>query len=318
MSELNRLAQTLLERPIVTAPSVEGLQRRSKARQHRRILKGGMAGVVLATVVALVVAFVPSSATPTSRIGHTSTLAAFIQEGVSVSDSTLEAVGLPSSVMSPVSLAGTTELTDAGKLAVVYVGGEYCPFCALQRWALVVALSRFGTFSNLGQTISSSSTDLYPGLQSWSFYGSSFSSPSLTFDPAEVYSSTPTAGTTGSGYEPLQSLSPLQEGAYDTYDLNGDRGIPFLDIGDKVLALGASASPSVLEGLSLDQIGTDLNDASSPVAQEVDGTANYIIAAICSVTGTSAAPICSSPVIVEAQAAMASHPLDPSAPDFGQ
>jgi hypothetical protein len=314
MSELNRLAQPLLERPLVTAPSVEGLQRRSKARQRRRILEGGAVGVVMVAVVAVVLALVPNPSTPTKGPGRTSTLAAYIQKGVSVSDSTLEAVALPSKVLPPASLSGTTDLTDGGKPAVIYVGGEFCPYCAMQRWALVVALSRFGTFSDLGQTISSSSTDVFPGLQSWSFKGSRFSSPSLTFDPAEIYSSTPT----GNEYEPLQSLSPIQKDAYDNYDLKYGGGIPFLDIGNKFLALGASASPSVLEGLSLEQIAADLSDASSPVAQAVDGTANYIIAAICSVAGSNAAPICSSPLIAEAQTAMASHSFNPSAPYQGQ
>ena len=38
---------------------------------------------------------------------------------------------------------------------------EYCPFCAAQRWAMVSALSRFGTFSGL-KTIHSSSSDADP------------------------------------------------------------------------------------------------------------------------------------------------------------
>ena len=66
---------------------------------------------------------------------------------------------------------------------MVFVGAEFCPYCALERWALVVALFRFGTFSNLGQTISSSSTDVYPGLQSWSFKDSTFTSSSLRVRP---------------------------------------------------------------------------------------------------------------------------------------
>ena len=40
-------------------------------------------------------------------------------------------------------------LTSDGKPLVVYIGAEYCPFCAAERWPMVVALSRFGTFSGL-------------------------------------------------------------------------------------------------------------------------------------------------------------------------
>jgi len=33
---------------------------------------------------------------------------------------------------------------------VVYIGAEYCPYCAVERWPLIVALNRFGTLTNLG------------------------------------------------------------------------------------------------------------------------------------------------------------------------
>ncbi|EQD78092.1 protein containing DUF929, partial [mine drainage metagenome] len=43
----------------------------------------------------------------------------------------------------------TPKLTQNGKPEVLYIGAEYCPYCALLRWSLVGALSRFGKFSNL-------------------------------------------------------------------------------------------------------------------------------------------------------------------------
>ena len=63
--------------------------------------------------------------------------------------------------------------------------------------------------------------------------------------------------------------------------------------------IGSNASPAPLEGLSLDQIAGDVSDASSPVARAVDGTANYMIASICSMTGATA-PICSAPFVHQA------------------
>src|SRR5438876_6623085 len=38
---------------------------------------------------------------------------------------------------------------DHGKPVVLYVGAQYCPFCAAERWALVLALSRFGHWAGL-------------------------------------------------------------------------------------------------------------------------------------------------------------------------
>jgi len=54
-----------------------------------------------------------------------------------------------------------TPLTSSGKPEALYIGAEFCPYCALQQWRLGVALSRFGAFSKL-RTVHSSSIDLYP------------------------------------------------------------------------------------------------------------------------------------------------------------
>ncbi|MCW1297431.1 MAG: DUF929 family protein [Candidatus Rehaiarchaeum fermentans] len=40
-------------------------------------------------------------------------------------------------------------LTQNGKSTFVFIGAEGCPFCALQRVAIILALSRFGNFSKL-------------------------------------------------------------------------------------------------------------------------------------------------------------------------
>jgi Domain of unknown function (DUF929) len=311
VSELSRMAQPLLDHPVVDAPPVADLRRRGHRRRHRHLL-GGATAVLLVAAVVMVATLAPSSPKPIGGSGSSSSLTAYIQKGVSVSDSTLESIGVPSYVLAPASVPGGAPLTQDGKPLVVFVGGEFCPYCAMERWALVVALSRFGTFSNLGHTISSSSTDIFPALQSWSFKDSAFTSSSLVFAPAEVYSSTPSP--TGTGYEPLQSLTPIQAKAFDGYPSE----LPFVDIGGQYVALGASANPGVLQNLSLDQIASQLDDPSSPVAQAVDGTANYLIAAMCSVTSTSAAPICTSPVMAQAQSTMAAHPYDAGATLSGQ
>ena len=40
-------------------------------------------------------------------------------------------------------------LTYDGKPTFVYIGAQGCPFCAGMRWSIIIALSRFGNFSNL-------------------------------------------------------------------------------------------------------------------------------------------------------------------------
>jgi len=308
LSELRRMATPLLEQHLLAPDAIEDLEARSRRRRRRHVASAAGGGL-LAVVLAVVLLATTLTTAPTTRSPGTARLASYIETGVSVPDSVLEQVGLPPGVTPPTSLQGQPPLTDGGLPAVVYVGAEFCPYCAIQRWALVVALSRFGSFSSLGQIIGSSSSDIYPNLQSWSFHGSSYTSSYITFLPAEVETSTPVSATGNSyGYTPLDKLSPLQKLAFDTYAAPPysfvNDGIPFVDVGNSFLMNGALASPAVLENLSLDQIASDLGDPSNPVAQVVDGSANYIIASLCSIAGSPDVPICSASFVTQAQTSM--------------
>jgi len=88
-------------------------------------------------------------------------LASYFRAAGAVPDATLQAVGLPSNVAVPTKITPSVS-TVATNGVVSYVGGEYCPYCAIQRWALLVALSKFGSFTNLDGQVISSSTDVYP------------------------------------------------------------------------------------------------------------------------------------------------------------
>ena len=158
------------------------------------------------------------------------------------------------------------------------MGAEYCPYCAAERWALAVALSRFGSFSHLSAT-HSAGTDVYPNTQTLSFYASSYSSPFVDFQAVEEATNQVVNGS----YQTLQTPTAAQRALMAKYDSSGS--IPFLDIANKYVITGASFSPQVLQGLSREQIAAQLSDPSSPVALAIDGTANDITAAICNVTG---------------------------------
>ena len=68
--------------------------------------------------------------------------------------------------------------------------------------------------------------------------------------------------------------------------------IPFVDFGNKYLISGASYSPQLLQGKTWSQIATALKDPTSSIAKAIDGTANYITAAICQLTGNQPASAC--------------------------
>jgi hypothetical protein len=221
----------------------------------------------------------------------TTTLSPQVLAALNVPVATLDSVGSPSSVVLPSKTGDSTIAKDgAGKPLITYIGAEYCPFCAAERWSLAVALSRFGTFENLSGT-HSSDTDEFPHTQTLSFYGSSYSSPYIDFQSVEEA----TNQLDGNSYQVLQAPTAAQSALMAKYDTQGS--IPFLDIANRYVITGSSFSPQVLQGLSRSQIAADLSNPDSAVAQAIDGAANDITAAIASVTGNQPSGVGSSATI---------------------
>lgn len=296
MRRLEELTESLLAEPLALRPSVAELGRRNR-RRRRRYLARATGSLVVAAGLTWAGLAVTGQRSQLQGTGNAE-LAAYIATAAQVPDQVLDEVGLPSSVAPPRSLTGQAPLAEAGKPLVVFLGAGYCPFCAVERWALVIALSKFGRFSKLGQEVSSASTDVYPGLKSWSFQGSSYSSPYLSFAPAD---------TGSSATQLFPKLQPPESEVFAKYDVppytvNVKGAIPFVDMGNRYLQVGASASASVLEGLSLDQIASNLVHPASPVAKALDGAANYLIATFCSMSNQRPSAVCSLPTIVAAQA----------------
>lgn len=228
-----------------------------------------------------------------SNVGPgTEVLAPGVLADLVVPAATLDRVGSPSDVVTPSSTGKNIPVLRGpdGKAVVTYIGAEYCPYCAAQRWAIAVALSRFGTFSNLSAT-HSASNDVFSDTQTLSFYGSRYSSPYLDFDPVEEATNQVVDGS----YTLLQRPTAAESDLLSRFDPQGS--IPFLDIGNQYVVIGASYSPQVLAGLSQSQIAAQLADPSSSVAQAIDGAANEITAAIVRVTDQQPSSVASSPVI---------------------
>ncbi len=298
MGKASRTNQSASRRDRIAAQ--RATQRRREVR-NRILIFSGIAVVVIAVVLGFVIAKLNSKSTATTASSNGPTgaaLAAVVAKTTSVPTSVLEKVGA-GSVTSPPSAISGAPLTAGGKPEMLYVGAEYCPYCAFERWGMIVALSRFGSFSGL-RTVHSSSTDQFPNTPTWTFYKSSFTSKYLTFTSVEQTTNVPDSSSP-LGYVPLQSLTAAQQALLTKYDPNGS--IPFVDIGNKYLINGASASPQVLHGLSWATIAADLTNTSSPVAQAVNGAASYITAAICKVTGDQPASACT-PTITALQSKM--------------
>jgi thiol-disulfide isomerase/thioredoxin len=264
----------------------------------------------IVVVVAVVVAFIVVSTTsdtssthpPPPPPAHQTT--SLVLKVTRVPESVFVKVGLPSEISNPpTKLSGQAALKQNGLPVVVYVGAEYCPFCAAERWAIIMALSKFGTFSGL-TPIYSSASDFAPNTPTFTFYKSSYTSKYLAFQPYELATNqraTSAGACQVGGYACLQTKVPATY--LHLFESIGQGSFPFVDFGNKVLQSGAGFEdqPLLLSGMTQSQVATQLYNANSPVAQAEDGSANYLTAAVCAMTGNKPAGVCSAPYVKHAE-----------------
>jgi hypothetical protein len=272
-------------------------RRLERERRRRLTWAGSAVGAVILVLVGLVVVrLVGGGPAPAPQASPDPAAPQVLLAVTTVSDTVLDQVGLGKVDALPKKLSGEPALTADGKPLVVYIGAEYCPFCAAQRWGMVVALSRFGSFENL-QTTHSSSSDVYPNTATLSFHSATFSSEYLSFQGVETQSNI----QQGNGYTALDTLTATQTQLLQKYNAapyvaaDSAGAIPFIDFGNQYLSSGASISPDLLAGQSASDIATALSDPTSPVAQAIDGAANVFTATICAITGGQPSTVCAGP-----------------------
>jgi thiol-disulfide isomerase/thioredoxin len=285
-------------------------QRAAERRAERRkriLLASGSILVVAAVVVTFVLIKVtskpgkatsasngPTGASLTSLVNDVTTVPTSVQDSVGGGSITGGgSVGSTNSAGAYLAPVKGTALTSNGKPEFLYVGAEYCPYCAAQRWPMIIALSRFGTFSGLS-TIHSSSSDVYANTPTFTFYGSTYTSKYLSFVSVEETKNYRIGNSTSQtvNYVPLQQPTAAQQALLTQYD--SSQSIPFIDIGNKYVEVGNlnPFGPQALQGKSWSQVAAALRNPSSTIAQGAIGTANYLTAAICKVTGNQPASAC--------------------------
>ena len=268
-------------------------------RRNRLLIAGGAIVVVVAVVLALVLLQGGNSGSSGTAAGGPSgptgaSLTALTDKVTSVPAATLDQVGGGTVTAPPTTISGAA-LTSGGKPEMLYIGAEYCPYCAAERWGMIVALSRFGTFKGLATIRSAErngagTAEPFPLTATFTFVNAKYTSKYLTFTSVEELTNIPDKAT--GGYTPLQTPTAAQQALIQKYDAANQGAIPFIDYGNKFMSVGASYNPGVLSGLSWTQIAGDLSTPSSAVAQGVLGTANYATAAICGLTGDQPATAC--------------------------
>jgi thiol-disulfide isomerase/thioredoxin len=260
------------------AAAARAAQRRMD--QRRRAL-AVVSTVVVVAVVGAVIAIVAVNSGGSKKSSEASVAAssAVVTQIASVPEATLSQIGKGGAYTKFTSISDNP-LTVGGKPGVLFVGGEFCPYCAGERWALIQALSRFGTFSGLTQIHSSESN-----IATFDFVNAKYTSKYVSFVAREI---------DDQNHEPLQKLDSTQQTLFDKY--SGGGYFPFVYVNGKYVFHGADMDVSPLIGKNWQEIAAAMQDPSSSIAKSVDGEANYLTAAICKATGNKPAAACTSTV----------------------
>ena len=275
------------------------LRQEEQRRKNRMRMTLAAIGAVLVVVIALVAVGLTRGGHNSGPAGATTASGALTRDLSTIPAATYNTAGAPA--QSPaIPLGGAPRLSSGGKPDVVYVGAEYCPFCAAERWALVASLARFGTFSHLGET-RSSSTDTDPNTPTLSFEGAKFSSRYVTFRGFEI---------ADRADQPLDALPArvnqlINKYGREPYVAGASRSqpppIPFIDFGGRFIVDGASYDPALLQGMTHQQVADQIRQANSKVGQAVLKTANAMTAMICAQTDNQPTRVCTSTAVEAAK-----------------
>jgi len=257
-------------------------QAEHRARVRRRLLLavGSVTLVVALVAVLVVVKLNTKSAAPQAAVtdDHVATQLTSVPASIFDAVGTGSATGLKA-------ISGEPELIKDGKPEVLYMGGEYCPFCAAERWALAAALSRFGTLTGLNFIHSAPDDGNVPTL---TFAKAEYTSKYLAFTPVEWFGEAADPSTPF-GHVYLQQPTSQQTALFNRY---AGGAIPFVDIGNRYVVPQAQYQYTDLQGLTWQQIATAMHDPSSQVAKDIDGAANVLTAALCTLTHGQPGNVC--------------------------
>jgi hypothetical protein len=185
-------------------------------------------------------------------------------------------------VVAPTTISGPARIVG-GKPELLYVGAEFCPICATERWPLTVALSEFGTFTNLRQ-IHSAADD--GNIATLTYYQAGYSSSHLTFTTYEVVDR---------NHKPLETPPPSVQTLWTNSTKNiqgGPDTFPFIDMNGKWQLTSAQFSDNTFSGTSFNDIANSIGDNNNTYGLYINAAAAQLVHSICGAIGNSA-PVCS-------------------------
>ena len=273
-------------------------QQRAARKRNLLMAGGGVLAVVLVIGGIVIAGLHTKKGTGSSDVAPASS--AVSQAIANVATSTMTAQPDLSTIAGPPSaLTGDALKASNGLPQVLYVSAEWCPNCAATRWPLAVALSRFGTFTGLTTTYSSS-TDQPSHLPTLSFRSSSYKSSYIDFDGKEQVDG---------NNKPLQNLTTAEDALFQKFGGTTSQpqpGYPFIDFGGKWKQNGESYLSTVLSGMTPDQVASTMSDAKSKPGAAIQASADVFTAEICDMTGGKPTNVCTAAGVVAATTALAS------------
>src|SRR5215469_6392162 len=106
-------------------------------RRNRLLITGGSTLLILVIVAAFILVKLSQGNTPAAASSARKALpASVVSDITNVPASALDAVGkgaVPATTTTPLSPGSGATLTSAGKPEMLYIGAEFCPYCAAMR-----------------------------------------------------------------------------------------------------------------------------------------------------------------------------------------
>jgi thiol-disulfide isomerase/thioredoxin len=180
--------------------------------------------------------------------------------------------------------------TSNGKPLIVYIGADYCPFCSIQRWPLIMALMRFGNFTGLKYMASSPSEGDYA---TFTFHQTTYTSQYIVFQGFEQEDRSANA---------LDTVPANYTSIFSNYGSS----YPFIDFGNRWIIPGAMIQPESLGNDNWNDVFNAIGTNSS-LGTQIKESANVITALICKLSSNVPGSVCNQPQITELTISIAAY-----------
>jgi thiol-disulfide isomerase/thioredoxin len=181
----------------------------------------------------------------------------------------------------PPSSADLKAVTDysgqawTGKPLVVFIGADFCPYCAAERWPVILAFMRFGNFTGLKYMTSRPSEGDYA---TFTFSNMSYTSKYVNFEAYEARDRSD---------NPYQTVPSNYSSVWSQYG----EGFPFMDFGNKFIISGSLIDPSILIWGNWVQLEDAIGNGTT-TGTAITEAANLVTALVCKLTGSQPSSVC--------------------------